>query len=692
MKAKLSQDTIDQVIQLYKEGKQRQEIAAICNIHKNSIGRLLRQNGIERTRVKRVSQENIAYMIKQYTDGISSEIIAGNLNITGGAVCRILKKNGVEIRPSIENKRRYKINESYFQTINTEENAYFLGLLYADGNLGSSSNGVSLILQVADKHMLEAFSTAIYGFVKLEDNTRKGDGRYLGVNIYSQKMHTDLIKLGCTPKKSFTITFPTIDIVPDHLMHHFIRGFMDGDGCICITDENKPRVDFTSALPFLEGLVAYLKLKLGLEITRFGGRNPDRDTNTRNIQIGGFPNVRLLLDFLYKDATIFLNRKKEKYDEIPKQQAKKNSRKMAKSTNAKLYGTTYIPEYNGNQITEKYLQSLSSEDKRPIIDMLYKFYRDNGFPYTQLSNDQIIKDFLSLKNCDCSKVIKDNQILFTNNQTGIQIFKHFAPHFFDAYSAVDKKPSIIKAFHDDALLKKVVENRITRNYNITGNMIKQGLVASRIAFKPSIFNCCVAKYIYSQYTKEDSIIYDYSMGFGQRLLGALSLPYRTTYVGVDPFNKMVKSNQDIYDFYNANIPMFNRNVDLRCVGSEDFCDQKYVEKVDVAFSSPPYYNLEVYCDEKSQAYSSSYVDFLNSYWRKTVANISSLLSENGRFIINIIDKVDGFEIGNDMCNVVREAGFEVEHEYKIQLSRNLEFGGKKDEHKYEPIYVFKRIG
>ena len=110
----------------------------------------------------------------------------------------------------------------------------------------------------------------------------------------------------------------------------------------------------------------------------------------------------------------------------------------------------------------------------------------------------------------------------------------------------------------------------------------------------------------------------------------------------------------------------------------------------MAFSSPPYYNLEVYSDENTQAYSTSYVDFLHRYWRNTISNIDKMLSKDGRLVLNIIDTVDGFEVGKDMANVIREAGFELEREYKIQLSRNLEFGGKKDGHKYEPVYVFKR--
>ena len=694
MPRQLSPETEALVIQLYKEGKQRQEIAAACQIHKGSIGRILRDNGIERTRVKRVSPEDVTRIIQLYKDGVSSEIIADNLNIDGGTVRRKLRQNGIEIRPATENKRQYKINDTFFEKIDTESNAYFLGFLYADGGLTSRGNCIRLELQEQDINILKQLSMIIYGFIKIDDDPLKDKNgnvirQYKMINIYSQKMHNDLIKLGCTPKKSFTITFPSTDIVPDHLMHHFIRGFMDGDGCICITNENRPRVDFTSTLQFLEGLAGYLKIKLGLDITRFSDRHPERENNTRSIQIQGFSNTRLLLDYLYTGATIFLTRKKDHYDEIKKQQQRKSTKSMIKSTDISLYGTTYIPEYNGNQLTQEYLKTLTINDKNHIADMLLKFYRENGFPYTKLSNDKIVKEFTALKNCDPTK-IENGKVLQLSNQLGIPIFKHFSPHFYEVKPGENSRPSTLEVFNDDLLLKKVIENRINANYNMTGDMLKQGLRNSKIAFMASIFNPTIAKYIYSKYTNDGDIIYDYSAGFGQRLLAALSLPYNITYVGADPLDKSIASNQAIFDFLNTNIPMLNKTVDLTCIGSENFCNDKYIGKVKLAFSSPPYYNLEIYDQANNQAYSGGYVEFINKYWRKTVENIDKLLTDDGVFILNVNEIVNGFSVGEDMRNVIKEADFDLTETYYIQLTRNKKFGGEKEEHKLEPILVFKR--
>lgn len=74
----------------------------------------------------------------------------------------------------------------------------------------------------------------------------------------------------------------------------------------------------------------------------------------------------------------------------------------------------------------------------------------------------------------------------------------------------------------------------------------------------------------------------------------------------------------------------------------------------------------------------------------TVANIDQMLASDGTFILNINGEVDGFSIGEDMSNVIREKGFSLSETFLIRLTHNLKFANKQGIHKYEPIYVFKR--
>lgn len=695
MGKRLTKEQKTEIIRLYNEdGISPKKISEMFGIKNNSVTRIMRKEGGGCNQLQRVSNETIIEIIDMYKNGISSELIANNFNIAGTTVCRILTRNNIEIRPATQNKRQYKINEDYFENIDTERKAYFLGLLYADGNLSSrkSDNRVSIILHEKDRHILVELSNDIYGFEKIHQDGQNNKGeKYLGVAIYSKKMHSDLSKLGCTPQKSFTITFPSFDIVPKELIWHFIRGFMDGDGCICTKESNlRTRIDFTANKDFIIGLRDFFANTLGLNINQRIEPNKENE-KTHNIQYSSDKDINMILDEIYKDATIFLTRKKEKYLEAISFITKKVSKKTDKYTDISKYGTTFIPEFNGKILTSENVKLMTEEEKVLATEMLSDFYREHGFPYPTLTPDELLKHFMHLANTNQNTILKEDNILSINNQNGLPIFKHFSPHFFDVKSGKrTSKLSMVETFENDDLLKKVIKNRLDQGFNMTGNMLKQGLANSRIAYQASIFNPTIAKYIYSKYTKEGDIIYDYSMGFGQRLIAALSLPYKIKYIGVDPLLKTVQSNQNIFNFFNVNRPMLNKDVELICTGAEDYCDENYFGKVKLAFSSPPYWNIEKYSNDIEQSTILDYTDFINKWWRKVVNNISKLLMDDGIFILNIVPQIRPFEIKEDMCNILISAGFNIIEEYKMQLTRNTNFANRNGEHKYEPIIVFKR--
>jgi len=685
----LSQDQINNAIKLYNEGIHTKDIGVQIGIHHRSVDRLLKRLGVYKKTLFRITPEQTVQIVASYQQGISSEVIARNMDLDGSTVCRVLKRSGVALRPATENKRKYDIDQDYFKQIDSQEKAYFLGFLYADGNLSKRGYAIKIELHPQDRNILEKLSIIVYGFVKLGvDHREKED--YLYLAFYSKKIHGDLIKLGCMPDKSRKIAFPSFDIVPDHLMSHFIRGYMDGDGCISNANPDRPRLDISSNKAFILGLIAYLETKLGIKCNKPGSRDDKPDHS--NIQFSSKATLKPVLDFIYQDATIYLDRKKQAFQELITLLDKKTSKKAIKFSDTAKYGTTYIPSYNGHILTGDYLKSLSPAEKEPINEFLFTFYRSNGFPYPILTDDEIIKEFTHLQKMDIKTILKEKDIIATNNQAGIAIFKHFAPHFYEVKSGYDlRKPSMLETFMDDEKLRKVIANRTheKQSYNMTGNMLKQGLCNSKVAFKASIFFPTVAKAIYSKYTAAGDVVFDYSMGFGQRLLGAMAMPHPLTYVGVDPMRETVASNQAIFDFLQGHIPGLDRQADLICAGSEAYSDTKYAGKVKLAFSSPPYFNLEQYSNDDSQAYyDNNYSAFINDWWQKSVNNIERLLSDDGLLAINIKEEVDGFPLMKDMCNIIEKAGFVLLDSWKLQLTKNTAFKSR-GEHKYEPILVFR---
>jgi intein/homing endonuclease len=212
---------------------------------------------------------------------------------------------------------KYPINENYFKKIDTERKAYFLGLLFADGGLDKAVTNISITLKDEDLHILEELRKDIQ---PTKPFYKAKSGPYTELVFTNKYLYADLIKHGCIPNKTFLLQFPKLK---KDLVRHFIRGYFDGDGCLTGSYRSnysvaarvkKWTVSFVSTLQFCESLQKRFK-KLGVA-SRIDCRWPERNNTTRTLTISGRVHINILLDWLYKDATIYLNRKHNKYLEF----------------------------------------------------------------------------------------------------------------------------------------------------------------------------------------------------------------------------------------------------------------------------------------------------------------------------------------------------------------------------------------
>jgi intein-encoded DNA endonuclease-like protein len=311
MSQRLTDDQIKEIIKLYQSGKTPLEIAKLYNIYNNSITRILRKNNIPRIQLIKISQDQITYIIDQYNNGLSSEHIANILKINASTVLKILKKNNIEIRPTSISNRKHKIDQNIFEKIDNEYKAYFLGYLYADGAISFKRSTVSLTSK--DEDVIKKFSYFIYGKLKYDNYVNPiNDNIYYICNIYSRKLKSDLTKYGCTPKKSFTVDFND-QLIDSNLLHHFIRGFFDGDGCICLANKSRPVIDFTSNIIFISSLKLFIKKQLNIICNKIRTQKPPKDIRTANVQITSFKKVKIILDYMYSNSTIYMDRKYNLY-------------------------------------------------------------------------------------------------------------------------------------------------------------------------------------------------------------------------------------------------------------------------------------------------------------------------------------------------------------------------------------------
>ncbi len=180
--------------------------------------------------------------------------------------------------------------------------------------------------------------------------------------------------------------------------------------------------------------------------------------------------------------------------------------------------------------------------------------------------------------------------------------------------------------------------------------------------------------------------YDYSCGWGHRLLGALSS--NVNYFGTDPNFKLVKKLKKLAKLYKQ-VNNVNLITDIQPYGSEVFQPQ-WVNLMGVAFSSPPYFALEDY-KIGTQSYTDgvTYEDWLNNYFKQTVINIDKYLIEGGYFLINVKD-YDKYNLVSDMFDIIIKRGFIYHCSHSMSnIKRTNAKGGFNDN--AEDIMVFKKV-
>lgn len=232
-------------------------------------------------------------------------------------------------------QRIFELDENFFNKINTNEKAYFLGLFYADGNVMSSIDNytyyMKLSLNSIDEHIIESFRKALKTEKPIYKSNIKNT-QMSTISISSKLMGPDLINLGCMPNKAKLLKYPTEEQVPDEFMVDFIRGYFDGDGCVwegkrkVMRFKDKTRklgykdrivhnvkINFSGNTNFITGLRNYLISKLPLNNVKINIRKDK--VNCAMLEYSGRKQLSIFYNYFYNNNVCF-KRKKEKFESI----------------------------------------------------------------------------------------------------------------------------------------------------------------------------------------------------------------------------------------------------------------------------------------------------------------------------------------------------------------------------------------
>ena len=247
-------------------------------------------------------------IILMYNQVLSCRKIAETFNCSESFINKTLTEQNIIKRTGGSYRRSY--DQNFFNTIDTEAKAYWLGFLYADGCVQEKSTGQKLVsLAVKDKEVIDKFIESLNG-----DFDTKTYNDVHTVHLTSKIMFNDLINHGCIPRKSLVLKFPTI---AKNLNHHFMRGYFDGDGSVFISypkNRNKTTTVYKNIGVGICGTQEFL-LKYNTYLNFNEAKKDKRkEGNVWYLSTSGTNKVKAFYDFIYKDATLYLSRKKDKFE------------------------------------------------------------------------------------------------------------------------------------------------------------------------------------------------------------------------------------------------------------------------------------------------------------------------------------------------------------------------------------------
>lgn len=254
-------------------------------------------------------------IIRLYTDTDMSILdISKKFNVSTTPITRILKDNGVKLINKKAFVRKHNVNDDYFNKIDTEEKAYWLGFIASDGYI--TNNRVGIGLSIIDKEHLEKFKKCINSdtdirIISANGNTVKHDS--CDLRFTSQKMVKDLKKYTIVENKTFVLDLNILfKYIPYELIHHVLRGYFDGDGTI---SQNKITKQPIFSIIATEKNILVIKELLNIKNKIIKEK---RRKDSFYIQEQSRENFKNLYNYLYKNSSIFLDRKKEKFEKIIK--------------------------------------------------------------------------------------------------------------------------------------------------------------------------------------------------------------------------------------------------------------------------------------------------------------------------------------------------------------------------------------
>lgn len=240
--------------------------------------------------------------VELYAQGMPLIKIGKILNVDRKSLGKYFKEKDIPLRTTFNKMSTfYEINENYFDEIDTEEKAYWLGFIYADGNVRNTNGSYQLVIELnsIDFNHLKKFRKHIGSNKPIK--TRK-NRNMCSITLNSKNLVTKLFEIGCIENKTVNGYIEPAVLSNDMLKKAFLRGFLDGDGYI-EKNTSKYRAVYTVKSEQIRDTINELLNEMNIK-TRI-----QNEGSYYRIHIERKDDFNRLLELLYKDASVYLDRK-----------------------------------------------------------------------------------------------------------------------------------------------------------------------------------------------------------------------------------------------------------------------------------------------------------------------------------------------------------------------------------------------
>jgi len=255
----------------------------------------------------KISEEQKEKVKNLYLQGLSQSQIEKDLKMTRKTIRTILKSAGVDRTKSEQWRKRWgsSLNECVFDEL-TPESLYWIGFLYADGHVrkDGAEHSIEVEIELKDWDHLVKFAK----FLECNKEPKQYSENSCTLRVYSKKINQRLKDLGLDHNKSYTAK-------PHELLkdsRDFWRGVVDGDGSIS-NQLGSAFIHLCGTKDTIQEYINFLNLQ-GVN-TKAKPNKPKQEGSLHQVGLA-CDKALITMDILYKDSTVYLDRKYQKYLEF----------------------------------------------------------------------------------------------------------------------------------------------------------------------------------------------------------------------------------------------------------------------------------------------------------------------------------------------------------------------------------------